>query len=130
MSARLLVVDDSEMIRTMVARIVGKEFDAVDQASDGRAALQLLRGRQAEGGPLPTVIISDFDMAPGMDGDAFARELAKDDGLRSIPFVLSSGDPNASRVARELGVPFFQKTQQSMAELRALVLQLRDEGRP
>jgi CheY-like chemotaxis protein len=108
MKRRLLVVDDSPVVRGLVSQLMENDFD-IDEATDGRAALALLHKRLAGDGPMPAVIVSDLDMVPGMCGDVFAREIAKEPLLAVIPFLLSSADPNVGKVAEAIGVPAFDK---------------------
>ncbi len=123
MSPRLLLVDDSDLVRRLVVRLVEGDFEAIDQATDGASALRLLHGRLHEGGPLPTVIIADLDMKPGMCGDELALALAREARLASIPFLLMSSDPWVHEAARALRVQAFEKVG-SIVGLRAVVRQM------
>jgi len=59
---RVLVVDDAESIRSVVASLLELRGYLVDTAEDGRRALELL-----EAGASPDVVLLDV-MMPGMDG--------------------------------------------------------------
>ena len=59
---RVLVVDDAESIRSVVASMLELRGHLVDTAEDGRRALELL-----EAGAAPDVVLLDV-MMPGMDG--------------------------------------------------------------
>ena len=81
----VLVVDDTEDVREVVALILDENgWDAVC-ASNGREALDLLHG-----GLQPCVILLDLCM-PVMDGFEFRAEQMADPGLASIPTILLSG---------------------------------------
>lgn len=73
MSARLLIVDDSMVIRNLIARrMLDKRLptiDVVGLASDGEQALALAKLRQ------PDYITMDLTM-PHMDGEACIERLA------------------------------------------------------
>ncbi|MDE5703317.1 MAG: response regulator, partial [Bacteroidales bacterium] len=90
--ARILVVDDEALIRQSLRDIFEYEGYAVAEASDGRAALELL-GREAF-----VAVFCDIKM-PKLDGvgllekaQALAEEPAGADSLRRpVPFIMISG---------------------------------------
>ena len=61
-SPRVLVVDDSEGVRSYLASLLELRGFAVDTAGDGRSALALL-----DAGAAPDVVLLDV-MMPGLDG--------------------------------------------------------------
>jgi CheY-like chemotaxis protein len=126
---RMLLVDDTEMIRNLVVRFVGADFESIEQAKDGQGALAVLHERLQAAGPLPNIIVSDLDMAPGICGDEFAREVAKDRRLAAIPFLLSSSEPDVRKIAEELGVHAFEK-RGAIGEIRNVILRLVGGGAP
>jgi two-component system cell cycle response regulator CpdR len=71
--ARILIADDEEPIRRMVARALSQDGHTVTTANDGAEALELL-GRQS---PKFDLLISDIHM-PVMDGIALALAAARD----------------------------------------------------
>ena len=111
MSARnvtLLVVDDDDIDRMAVRRglkKLGLSNDLVE-ASDGLAALDLLRGAKDQA-PLekPYIILLDINM-PRMNGIEFLDELRADPKLRYTPvFVWSTSSADADKTrAYERGV--------------------------
>jgi CheY-like chemotaxis protein len=64
--ADLLVVDDDEIIRGMLAFLFESEGHSVEQAADGAEALEVLRRRQ------PECMVLDL-MMPGVDGLSVLR---------------------------------------------------------
>ena len=73
---RILVVDDNEFNRAVLARQVAALGYEAEQASDGEEALQLVeKGDYA-------LILADCQM-PGMDGFEFAREVRKAETSRA-----------------------------------------------
>ena len=70
--ARVLVCDDEEAMRSLVARAMRLEGHEVRQAADGAEALETM---QAEGGV--DLLITDIRM-PVMDGIALALNVARD----------------------------------------------------
>lgn len=76
----VLVIDDDDAIRAMVAKVLGLTY-TVFEASDGQEAAQLL-----EKIPHPDAIVCDVAM-PRMDGLALAKRLRADPKLRRIPII-------------------------------------------
>jgi two-component system, chemotaxis family, chemotaxis protein CheY len=84
MGKKVLIVDDSNTMRKIVARSLrqaGLDFDEILEASDGLEALAVLRKEKVD------LVLSDINM-PNMDGLAFLREKAADAALSSIPVVM------------------------------------------
>jgi CheY-like chemotaxis protein len=87
----VLVVDDDEIIRGMLAFLFEGEGHTVEQAADGAAALEVLRSRQ------PDCMVLDL-MMPGIDGLSVlhtrtAENLAPD--TRVIVLTAKSGTEDA-----------------------------------
>lgn len=90
---RVLVVDDDESNRHLVARILGDVGFDVQQAASGDQALDLLRhGERAE------LLVTDLAM-PNCSGLDLARAIRADSGLASMPIVAISA--SASVFTRE-----------------------------
>lgn len=79
----LLVVDDEEINRDLLAARLERDGHQVSVASDGVEALEIVR-RQA-----PDIIVSDILM-PRMDGIQLLQALQDDPTTREIPFVAMS----------------------------------------
>jgi signal transduction histidine kinase len=77
---RILVVDDSETIRALVATLLGPEYECLSVASGAEALARA-------GSFAPDVIVSDVLM-PGMDGYELCRRVRADPVLGTVPFVL------------------------------------------
>ncbi|HZO24451.1 MAG TPA: response regulator transcription factor [Chloroflexota bacterium] len=90
MTARVLVVDDDDAIRTTLARSLGAEGYAVEVAADGREALQVARDRT------PDLVVLDL-MIPGITGLDVCRRLRAAE--QHLPIVLlTARDAVADRV--------------------------------
>jgi len=83
----VLVVEDDEDIRDVLATILQESGYSVIIAKNGEEALQRLRS----GTFRPCVILLDLWM-PVMDGRQFREEQRKDASLAGIPVVAFSGD--------------------------------------
>jgi CheY-like chemotaxis protein len=95
MPVRVLVVDDDDAIRELVAEILRDEGYEVTQARNGAVALEHLgSGAHFE------LIVLDMRM-PLMDGWQFAAELDRR-GL-AVPIVVMTAAQNARRWAEEIG---------------------------
>lgn len=111
---RLLVVDDSERLRSALATGLSGSGFAVDQAADGRAALPFLEAYQYD------VVVLDL-MMPHLDGLSLLREIRRRD-LRSRVLVLSARDQIGDRVqALDLGADDYLVKPFAFDELRARV---------
>jgi DNA-binding response OmpR family regulator len=78
---RILVVEDDESVRQLLARQLGTEYE-VQQAADAQQALQVLGAMK----PLPDLIICDV-MMPGMTGVQFAKQLKGTNEFKSVPII-------------------------------------------
>lgn len=98
MPSRLMIVDDSPVMRAFVKRTValsGFETSEILEASNGREALDKLRACSAA--PPVDLILTDINM-PVMDGEQLLGELKADPSLHSIPVVVVSTDSTENRV--------------------------------
>lgn len=78
---RILVVEDDESVRKLLAHQLGTEYE-VQQAADAQQALQVLGAMK----PLPDLIICDV-MMPGMTGVQFAKQLKGTNEYKSVPII-------------------------------------------
>ena len=93
----VVVVDDEPGFCETVKEILEEEGFEVDVASDGRAALGLLRARAT----LPCIVILDLAM-PVMDGNAVYQEMQRDPALSTIPIVIATSDPSRAPKGAEV----------------------------
>jgi two-component system chemotaxis response regulator CheY len=100
MTKRLMIVDDSPVMRSFVRRtlmIAGLEMESCAEASNGAEALEKL-----EHGPVD-LILTDINM-PVLDGEGLLRALQVDAEFRKIPVVVVSTDSTEQRVDTLLGM--------------------------
>ena len=90
----ILVVDDDEMIRDLVADALKDEGYTVVRAADGAEALERVEER------MPALVLLDMRM-PVMDGWGFARE-ARRRG-HPFPIVVMTAADNADLWCQEIG---------------------------
>jgi DNA-binding response OmpR family regulator len=77
---RILVVEDDESVRTLLARQLGTEYE-VHQAGDAQAAFEVLKKIA-----LPDLILCDV-MMPGMTGVQFAKQLKGMNDFKQVPII-------------------------------------------
>jgi putative two-component system response regulator len=92
----ILVVDDSNTIRTLVEKGLKEVGFEVVKAENGRSALELLQRERR-----PDLILSDIDM-PVMNGEEFCRTVHTDPVLATIPFVVMSANNDRPIMRRML----------------------------
>ncbi len=93
---KVLVIDDSIMIRKMVKSILAGRFDVLE-ASDGKAGLDLAKRT------VPDLILLDFVM-PKYNGYQTMQAIRKFDTLKDIPIIMISG--LREQVAEHIPEPF------------------------
>jgi two-component system response regulator len=96
-SQKILVIDDSRVIRRMVKDMLPVGNVEVIEAKDGKEGLELIRQSN------PTLIMLDF-LLPKKSGWEVYQEIQKDAKLRFIPLMLMSG--RKEEVTEKLPEPF------------------------
>jgi CheY-like chemotaxis protein len=97
----VLVIDDDEDIRSMVAVVLEMHGYGTVGACDGQEALHVLRN-----GGRPCLILLDL-MMPHLNGPSFAAAMHAEPALRDLPIVVISGDVTAPETAAALGAAGF-----------------------
>lgn len=98
--APILVVDDYQtMVRIMRNLLKQIGFEDVDDAPDGRKALEKMRERRYG------LVISDWNMEP-MTGYELLRQIRSDDDLAATPFIMVTAESKTENVvaAKRAGV--------------------------
>jgi CheY-like chemotaxis protein len=110
--AMIMIVDDTDVMRQTVARVLeGAGYQTIC-AADGSEALAMLNLAR------PDVVLMDL-MMPGMDGLHCLQEMRRDPRGKSTPIIMMTAydDENRAR-ARELGArDYLIKTSLSINEL-------------
>ncbi len=107
MSLKVLVVDDSAIMRRMLAKVIemcGLNVDQIIGAGTGEEGLEILnRGRI-------DIVLIDINM-PIMGGMEMISRMAEVPGLSSIPIVIVSTESSTARVKEAIGkgVSFIHK---------------------
>ena len=97
----VLIVDDSETVRTQLKNDLGNEGYTTFEACNGVEALKILEGNANK----IALIFCDVNM-PEMDGMSMCRELHKDPVLSQIPIFMLTTQTSLDMKAKgkELGV--------------------------
>jgi two-component system chemotaxis response regulator CheY len=105
MSYRVLIVDDSAVLRHMVKRalvISGLDAEPVYEAGNGEEALTILREKWVD------IVFADINM-PVMTGAELLAAMARDGMLATTPVVIVSSEHSEKRAQemKELGARAF-----------------------
>ncbi len=100
---RLLLVDDEEIVRILLAEYLTDLDLDIMEADNGKSAMQAI----SEQGP-PDAIVSDI-MMPDMDGLTFLTKTRNDPKTAGIPFMVITADdqPETREKAMALGADDF-----------------------
>ncbi|MBY0495166.1 MAG: response regulator [Cyanobacteria bacterium] len=97
---RILIVDDSSMMRAMIKRVVKMTRVPVDEileAGDGAEALELLEAHDVQ------LLLTDINM-PVMNGADLLRKVARSDRYRKLTRVIISTDGSTQRREEAAGL--------------------------
>jgi len=121
---RLLVVEDSPLLRKMFGLAFPKQTNELQPAENGRSAIDLL---DRSGEPFDAVLL-DLRM-PDMDGVEFLRALRRQPVHRRTPVILTTAESDDSELmaqARTLGVAAIVRKPWSPQALRSVVQKVID----
>jgi len=96
----VLIVDDYKTMLRIIRNLLKQiGFNNVDEATDGKAALEKMQQRKYG------LVISDWNMEP-MTGLELLKEVRADDSLRPTPFIMITAESKTENVvaAKEAGV--------------------------
>ena len=95
---RILVVDDTGIVRTVHRKLLTDIGYAVDEACDGKEALALLEKEKYE------AVFMDINM-PNMDGLTAASEIRRrEENTRHIPIIGITGYENEEKACLDAGM--------------------------
>lgn len=120
MAFNLLIVDDSNSMRTVVKKIVGLtglEVNQILEADNGRKALDVLGGNWVD------VVILDINM-PEMNGLELLQRMNEEALTKNIPVVMMTTEASEAhmKTAFELGAKGFIRKPFVPEELRKTLL--------
>lgn len=92
----ILIVEDDDEIRELLAEMLGEHGYAVRTASDGQEALSRMRDSP------PNLLVLDL-MMPNMDGWSVRAAMLEDPALAGVPVVVLSGAADVRQASSGLG---------------------------
>src|ERR1700677_5344627 len=112
----VLVIDDHDNMRSMIAATLVVAGYAVQGARDGREGIMMVLA------PRPGLILCDINMA-GMDGHRTLEAIRKFPNTADIPFIMMTGSvvPSEFRRAMNCGADYFLTKPFTPDELLAAV---------
>jgi serine phosphatase RsbU (regulator of sigma subunit) len=124
MARRLLLVEDSSMMRRMISALLQEEGYEVALAVDGRQGLE--RARESP----PELILTDYEM-PEMDGPALCQALKADRALRPIPVVMLTtlGATESKIIGLNAGADDYIQKPQAPQDIQELFARIRAQLR-
>ena len=94
MALNILVVDDSQTVRAVIAktlRLSGVLINELHQAANGKEALEILKDHWID------LILSDINM-PVMGGVEMIQQIQQDEVLKTIPVIVVSTEGSTTRI--------------------------------
>ncbi|SEM95049.1 two-component system, chemotaxis family, response regulator CheY [Luteibacter sp. UNCMF331Sha3.1] len=88
--AKILAVDDSASMRSMVAFTLRGAGHDVDEADNGQAAIDTARGTKFD------LVLADVNM-PVMDGISMVREMRTMAGYSGVPILMLTTESNPEK---------------------------------
>lgn len=107
---KILVVDDSPVVKKIVTTTLVKKGFEVREALDGVAALEILLSEKID------LVITDLNM-PKMDGLQLTREIRKNPTYKRIPVIMLTTNPSEEQKALEAGANLYLKKPVTSEEL-------------
>lgn len=116
MSKNILIVEDDDSVRILVARALERDGHAVTQATDGARGLELITESRGN----YDLVVSDIRM-PEMDGVEMAKAAAK--AVPGLRILLMTGYADQRERAEELNGIIMDVVQKpfTLAEIRARI---------
>ena len=94
MALKVLIVDDSDVMRKVVKRVLGLsgfEIETIYEAGNGDEALMLIVNNDVD------IVLTDVNM-PVMDGIELLKTMKSDDRFSSLPVVIISTEGRSDRI--------------------------------
>lgn len=105
---RVLVVDDNDTSRTILSKIISKFTQSVDEASNGKRAIELIQEKELTDSGFDLMLI-DWKMK-GMDGIMTIKTIQEDPDIKYQPNVImitAHGVEDASSMAQDVTIGHF-----------------------
>jgi signal transduction histidine kinase len=93
--SRILVVDDDEIIRKLLRRVLERSGFLVDEAASGEAAFEQIVAHR------PDLILLDVVMG-GMDGFSTCRQIKGSEAMKEVPIIFVTGRSDTGSIVEGL----------------------------
>ena len=110
----VLIVDDNDDVREVLAFYVGRAGYAVDTARDGAEALEKMRAM------CPCIVVLDLAM-PGMTGVDFRFAQLADKAIKHVPVLVCSATIDIRETSQKIGAVAFAEKPIEAEALMALI---------
>jgi putative two-component system response regulator len=112
----ILVVDDDQLIRSMMCQVLSRQGYSVDSVADGQSALAKVSAES------PDLILLDLNM-PGMDGFEVSRQIKKNAETNDIPIIAITGHDTVDNHVKacDLGIDGYISKTAARASIVAMV---------
>lgn len=98
---RILIVDDFEIVRIMLKNaLTGLGHTEIDEAEDGKIALQKIQAAQFEGKPYG-MVFCDWNM-PNMTGIEVLEAVRKNPNYAKLPIIMVTAEAEQKQVVQAL----------------------------
>lgn len=96
-NTKFLVVDDFATMRKIIKKVlVELGYSNIEEADDGKPALEALKNAHSTGNPFQFVI-SDWNM-PGMTGIDLLKACKADPNFKNLPFMLVTAESEQKNI--------------------------------
>lgn len=100
---RILLVDDFEMVRILLAQSLRKlGFTRIDEAEDGRPALAMINEASAAGAPY-SIVFCDWVM-PEVTGIEVVKECRATEGLKDLCIIMVTAEAEQESVVNAIAL--------------------------
>ena len=90
--ARILVIEDEELLRNLYAELLEMKGFKVDTSTDGQNAIEFLKEKK------PDLMLLDDNM-PNLDGVEILKLIKRDSKLKQIPVLLITGVVQVEKIS-------------------------------
>ena len=114
---KVLVVDDHDLVRSGIARLLGdaKDINVIGEAASGEEAVQMVRSLN------PDVVLMDIRM-PGIGGLEATRKVVRlDPDIKVIAVTACDDDPYANRLLQAGAAGYMTKGAEADEMVRAII---------
>ena len=118
-NGRILVVEDDDTLRDILAEALREDGYSVELAADGQLALELAQHWR------PDMLILDL-MMPNMDGEELVSSMRQAHGSRSVPIIVVSASRRAEEIGARIGAHAALRKPFDLLELTDSVIQALD----